>query len=168
MPFHTANPTTFTHEKTLTLDSSISQDHYPGFPKTFSPGGNTSDESGPTVPPNHEHRTLVLCFDGTGMWIFIVIFRTSYLKRILTLGDQFDDDVRPLLFSRSQKTDEGEWRTLEFEYRAFLLNAEEECPETAARLLSGRDISFLDRDLSRRLTTISPLRLGLERIPFLK
>ena len=55
-------------------------------PQTVSPNGGTSasadfqaalDESGPTIPPVHDGRTLVLCFDGT--------------------GDQFDLDVRPFL-----------------------------------------------------------------------
>jgi len=74
MPSHTPNSAMSQHEKTLTIDSSILQDQYPGFLETLSPGGNTSDDSGGplrplerTVPPHHEHRTLILCFDGTGM-----------------------------------------------------------------------------------------------------
>ena len=74
MASHTPNSTTSMNEKTLTLDSSISQDRYPGFPKTVSPIASTLDESGAaaqplgsTIPPNHDHRTLILCFDGTGM-----------------------------------------------------------------------------------------------------
>ncbi|KIM38234.1 hypothetical protein M413DRAFT_30356 [Hebeloma cylindrosporum] len=81
-------------EKTLTLDSTVSQDQYPGFPKALSPGASTSDESEdpprplePTVPPNHDHRTLVLCFDGT--------------------GDQFDEDNSNIVnfFSMLKKDD---------------------------------------------------------------
>lgn len=69
-PAGTPNPKMSMHENTLAVDSSISQDH----PKTLSPGRITSDESGgaprplePTVPPSHDHRTLILCFDGIGM-----------------------------------------------------------------------------------------------------
>ncbi|KJA19221.1 hypothetical protein HYPSUDRAFT_143965 [Hypholoma sublateritium FD-334 SS-4] len=52
-------------------------DHYPGFPKTVSPRAATSDRSSDTIheatiPPHNSHRTVILCFDGT--------------------GDQFDDD----------------------------------------------------------------------------
>lgn len=49
-----------------------SQDPYPGFQKTTSPNAQRSsfDSTSLTsevVPPFHDHRTLVLCFDGTGM-----------------------------------------------------------------------------------------------------
>ena len=78
MPSHSPNSKTMSEfEKTVTIDSSILPGQYSRFPETLSPGGNTSDESGGsprpldrTVPPNHEHRTLILCFDGTGMWAF--------------------------------------------------------------------------------------------------
>ncbi|KAH9486042.1 hypothetical protein JR316_0000106 [Psilocybe cubensis] len=62
-------------EKALSTDSSIS-DQYPGFPKTTSPRAEGDsgfyDKLEPTIPPTHKHRTVILCFDGT--------------------GDQFDDD----------------------------------------------------------------------------
>jgi len=67
-----------TNEKTLSVDSQSSRspilDPYLGFEKVTSPGGDSeaSQFIEPTVPPSHNHRTLVLCFDGT--------------------GDQFDDD----------------------------------------------------------------------------
>ncbi|TFK66192.1 hypothetical protein BDN72DRAFT_871607 [Pluteus cervinus] len=55
-------------------ESGSESDPYPGFPKVGSPqrsefNHHSADE---VIPPSHEHRTLVLCFDGT--------------------GDQFDDD----------------------------------------------------------------------------
>ncbi|KDR86028.1 hypothetical protein GALMADRAFT_399158 [Galerina marginata CBS 339.88] len=67
-------------DNTLSVDSRFTQDQYPGFPKVSSPSGAGSDESSsgsevplePTIPPDHKHRTVILCFDGT--------------------GDQFDDD----------------------------------------------------------------------------
>ncbi|KAJ7053865.1 hypothetical protein C8F01DRAFT_503659 [Mycena amicta] len=61
---------------TLTHGAEDSYDAYSGFPKRSSPppmpvnGRKLNLEE--TIPPENEHRTLVLCFDGT--------------------GDQFDDD----------------------------------------------------------------------------
>jgi hypothetical protein len=56
-------------------------DEYPTFPKRSSPiGVATRRTSGydleKTIPPTNDHRTLVLCFDGT--------------------GNQFDDEVRTI------------------------------------------------------------------------
>ncbi|KAF8873256.1 hypothetical protein CPB84DRAFT_1854095 [Gymnopilus junonius] len=66
-------------EKKLDLVSNPRQDQFPDFPVVSSPTSalsgsstNSSELQEPTIPPNHKHRTLVLCFDGT--------------------GDQFDDD----------------------------------------------------------------------------
>ena len=75
-----------THKRELTVSSidekgdvidsaygaSPAYDSFPGFPKVRSPAADStgysvsSDELEPTVPPDHRHRTLVLCFDGTG------------------------------------------------------------------------------------------------------
>ncbi|KAK0209162.1 hypothetical protein DFS33DRAFT_1308021 [Desarmillaria ectypa] len=45
-------------------------DEYPGFQKVTSPNGDSDSFQGfaleETIPPHHENRTLVLCFDGTG------------------------------------------------------------------------------------------------------
>ncbi|KAF8650269.1 hypothetical protein AX16_005323 [Volvariella volvacea WC 439] len=69
------------HDRNSTSDTvksdyaSPDTDPYPEFPKVTSPStpnGNATQEDSDTVPPTHKHRTLVLCFDGT--------------------GDQFDDD----------------------------------------------------------------------------
>lgn len=72
------NPTlTSIDEKTLTVNSEFDVqtdstiDHYPGFPKTVSPRATTSDRSSDTIheatiPPHNSHRTVILCFDGTG------------------------------------------------------------------------------------------------------
>ncbi|KAF8167168.1 hypothetical protein B0H34DRAFT_791932 [Crassisporium funariophilum] len=88
------------NEKSLTIDSHFtrtpSQDQYPGFPKMASPtspsgdGSSSEYSSEPTIPPNHSHRTLVLCFDGT--------------------GDQFDDDNSNIVnfFSMLKKDDPKE------------------------------------------------------------
>ncbi|KAF9528165.1 hypothetical protein CPB83DRAFT_855015 [Crepidotus variabilis] len=81
-------------EKGLTIDSKFTQspmdDSFPGFPKARSlagAGSTSSDDIEPTVPPSHRHRTLVLCFDGT--------------------GDQFDDDNSNIvnLFAMLKKDD---------------------------------------------------------------
>jgi len=83
-------------EMTSTPDSqSPIDDYYPEFQKVTSPIGESHTSHGlveATVPPGHTHRTLVLCFDGTG-----TISRISALwcssHELLRLGDQFDDDV---------------------------------------------------------------------------
>lgn len=58
------------HEKHLTVSSTATAmgDAYPGFPKVASPGAESESDFGDTdsVPPTHKHRTLILCFDGTG------------------------------------------------------------------------------------------------------
>jgi len=80
------------NKKSLAIDSRISYE-YPGFTKTTSPGGESEAESfddDDIVPPTHEHRTLVLCFDGT--------------------GDQFDEDNSNVVnfFSMLKKDDSKE------------------------------------------------------------
>ena len=64
-----------TNEKAMTINSDC-LDEYPGFPKVASPGIISSREDStsshfedlePTIPPTHKHRTVILCFDGTGM-----------------------------------------------------------------------------------------------------
>ena len=46
--------------------SAVVRDGYPGFMKTTSPSGESESEFEDTIPPTNAHRTLVLCFDGTG------------------------------------------------------------------------------------------------------
>jgi hypothetical protein len=92
----------------VTSDTRPGSDYFSGFPTTLSPrsaSGTTNDSSLPeTVPPHHAHRTLVLCFDGTGALLHdtqMLIFMT-----FLPAGDQFDDDVSvysPLVFDLSIK-----------------------------------------------------------------
>ncbi|KAF9449973.1 hypothetical protein P691DRAFT_811324 [Macrolepiota fuliginosa MF-IS2] len=75
MSTHPSNPSTHGHEKSLTISSTATAtgDLYPGFPMVTSPECESFDLGyTDSVPPTHKHRTLVLCFDGT--------------------GDQFDDD----------------------------------------------------------------------------
>ena len=67
-------------ETDVQTDSVI--DHYPGFPKTVSPRTATSDRSSDTIneatiPPHNNHRTVILCFDGTGTWTFRLITTLS-------------------------------------------------------------------------------------------
>ncbi len=85
MPAHHRHPTlTSIDEKSLIvnpendgrIDSAI--DHYPGFPKTVSPRTTTSDRSSDTIneatiPPHNNHRTVILCFDGTGTRTFMLL-----------------------------------------------------------------------------------------------
>ncbi|PPR06254.1 hypothetical protein CVT24_000926 [Panaeolus cyanescens] len=79
------------HQRSSTLQSTTSVDPYAGFEKTLSPFSDSSsdDTRSPeaTIPPNHSHRTLILCFDGT--------------------GDQFDDDNSNIVnfFSMLKKDD---------------------------------------------------------------
>ncbi|KAF9055647.1 hypothetical protein BJ165DRAFT_1412195 [Panaeolus papilionaceus] len=79
------------HKRSETLQSTTSTDPYANFEKTLSPFSDSSsdDTRAPeaTIPPNHSHRTLVLCFDGT--------------------GDQFDDDNSNIVnfFSMLKKDD---------------------------------------------------------------
>lgn len=64
------------NEKTLSVDTQTSQipvhDPYLVFPKVTSPGGEsqTSRLHEAFLPPSHSNRTLVLCFDGTGLLNF--------------------------------------------------------------------------------------------------
>jgi len=53
-----------------------------------------------SVPPTHKHRTLILCFDGTGKIYSLIrcLKLMSYFS-----GDQFDDDVNFHLFPASIK-----------------------------------------------------------------
>ena len=65
-----------------------------GSPKDLTPrelpdcSTDTSRAAEPFVPPQHSHRSLVLCFDGTGK---NTTHHHTYSDS--TLGDQFDDDV---------------------------------------------------------------------------
>ncbi|KAF8079272.1 hypothetical protein FPV67DRAFT_1691876 [Lyophyllum atratum] len=83
-----------TNKKSLTIDSPTICDEYPGFAKTTSPGGESEadsfDEDDDIIPPTHRHRTLILCFDGT--------------------GDQFDEDNSNIVnfFSMLKKDDSKE------------------------------------------------------------
>ncbi|KAJ7157325.1 hypothetical protein C8R46DRAFT_1225920 [Mycena filopes] len=77
------------------LTQTISVDEYPGFPMRTSPTSpnfpsRRRDELEKTVPPTNDHRTLVLCFDGT--------------------GDQFDDDNSNVVnfFSMLKKDDKSQ------------------------------------------------------------
>lgn len=75
------------------LSQSPSQESYPGPGMPASPNEGSSGDSDseypkdPIVPPSHSHRTMVLCFDGT--------------------GDQFDDDNSNIVnfFSMLKKDD---------------------------------------------------------------
>ncbi|KAJ7045168.1 hypothetical protein C8F04DRAFT_1067942 [Mycena alexandri] len=74
--------------------STIAIDEYPTFPKLSSP--TSASPSGQeyglerTIPPSNDHRTLILCFDGT--------------------GDQFDDDNSNVVnfFSMLKKDDKSQ------------------------------------------------------------
>ena len=54
------------------FNQSPSQESYPGLGMPASPNEESSGDSDsgnakdPTVPERHSHRTVVLCFDGTG------------------------------------------------------------------------------------------------------
>lgn len=70
-------------EKPLVLSPSTqykNPDPYATFPKTASPGRDSSESevytisSKTTVPPRHSRRTVVLCFDGTGMFFQLTFF----------------------------------------------------------------------------------------------
>ena len=62
-------------QKSLTIDSTTAapSDEYPGFFKTTSglKGDTDSDlfYDHDIIPAKHEHRTVVLCFDGTGKFL---------------------------------------------------------------------------------------------------
>ncbi|KAG6919079.1 hypothetical protein DXG01_009332 [Tephrocybe rancida] len=80
------------NKKGLTFKPPSPKDEYPSFTKTTSPGNSDSNESldyhyDDIIPPRHMHRTLVLCFDGT--------------------GDQFDEDNSNIVnfFSLLKKDD---------------------------------------------------------------
>jgi uncharacterized protein (DUF2235 family) len=81
------------NEKKLSIDSrsptTLVNDVYLNRPRVTTPecDSQTSRLIEPTVPPSHDHRTLVLCFDGT--------------------GDQFDDDNSNIVnfFSMLKKDD---------------------------------------------------------------
>ena len=64
----------FVNEKTLCVDTQQSpvDDPYPVFLKVTSPGGESqaSRLHDAFLPPSHSNRTLVLCFDGTGLLSF--------------------------------------------------------------------------------------------------
>ncbi len=88
--------------KPVRVDSS--EDRFPEIPNVGSPGrmandhaSFTDEEEDEVIPPNHAHRTLVLCFDGTGEFCLSVAFELRDYLRLLTgcvtAGDQFDDDV---------------------------------------------------------------------------
>lgn len=65
-------PSAYTNSLTIDSVTAAHSDEYPGFVKTTSPqaykGDTDSDSFGDDdiIPPTHAHRTLVLCFDGTG------------------------------------------------------------------------------------------------------
>jgi len=72
----------------------------------FYPTSPTSDSSevndAESVPPTHKHRTLILCFDGTGKILCCLSAHPLVIVSELTecwspffglSGDQFDDDV---------------------------------------------------------------------------
>ncbi|KAF8899389.1 hypothetical protein BD779DRAFT_1431850 [Infundibulicybe gibba] len=78
----------------IRLNAPLKDDQYPDFTKTTSPRGDTTDSFNldEIIPPPHprRHRTLVLCFDGT--------------------GDQFDDDNSNIVnfFSLLKKDDSSQ------------------------------------------------------------
>ncbi|KAG5638505.1 hypothetical protein H0H81_012310 [Sphagnurus paluster] len=69
------------------MDSPTSDSEYTDFRRTTPPESEASVEHDDTIPPDHEYRTLVLCFDGT--------------------GDQFDEDNSNIVnfFSMLKKDD---------------------------------------------------------------
>jgi hypothetical protein len=93
-------PQPSTHQKTLTIDSATAHsDEYPGFIKTTSPRGLKTDTDSDSfldediIPPNHTHRTLVLCFDGTGGSVSSLHGGLLMIVYLVNKGDQFDEDV---------------------------------------------------------------------------
>lgn len=71
------------HPKSTTFDSNTAthSDEYSGFIKTSSPTALRADTDSDSfyddeiIPPTHTHRTLVLCFDGTGILVSPVYMR---------------------------------------------------------------------------------------------
>ena len=80
------------------LSNIVVENDYPEFPNVSSdPDGSGSGSGTPSplplgvedkyhldeiIPPTHSNRTIILCFDGT--------------------GDQFDEDVRHLIFIQNE------------------------------------------------------------------
>lgn len=102
MSTHRSSSLTNGHEKTLTISSTATAvgDPYPSSPMVTSPGYDSFEfGDADSVPPSHRHRTLVLCFDGTGQSPRFRLQPVALTPRFrYPLGDQFDDDVSlPLL-----------------------------------------------------------------------
>lgn len=71
------------NHKNLTIDSKA-DDQYADFTKTTSPGGGSDtimsfESNDDIIPPTHRHRTLVLCFDGTGIPLLVYAMRRTNL-----------------------------------------------------------------------------------------
>jgi hypothetical protein len=94
------------HKKSLTIESTTAAhcDEYSGFVKTTSPRGLKEDTDSDSffdddiIPPTHAHRTLVLCFDGTGKSLSSL--NTPPMLTVMSKGDQFDEDVGTLIDHR--------------------------------------------------------------------
>ena len=105
---HSRNTTLSSIDEKLAIDSHLTSSpiaentQYPGFRKTTSPSGDdvssTSEYDEPTVPPNHQHRTLILCFDGTGKVCYTM---SNFVTNLKPTGDQFDDDVGAFFYAFS-------------------------------------------------------------------
>ncbi|KAG6871939.1 hypothetical protein C0995_014721 [Termitomyces sp. Mi166 len=66
------------NKRGLTIESSPVDQGYPDYMKTSPSTGSETiagypDGDDDIIPPTHDHRTLVLCFDGTGrtLWLFL-------------------------------------------------------------------------------------------------
>jgi len=105
---HSRNTTLSSIDEKLAIDSHLTSSpiaentQYPGFRNTTSPSGDdvssTSEYDEPTVPPNHQHRTLILCFDGTGKVSYTM---SNFVTNLKPTGDQFDDDVWAFFYALS-------------------------------------------------------------------
>jgi hypothetical protein len=140
---HTRNETLSSiDEKLLIGDSQFTQSpsdvSFPLGPLK-SPSEESADSSDsqytePTIPPNHRRRTLVLCFDGTGMghvflnpatpfWLYPLVQAISLTMML---------DISFLTYSTVDSIS-----LLEFQHCQLFLDVEEGRSETAACLLSG-------------------------------
>ena len=65
---------------TVDIAQVVEADLFPGVPKVATPKGDTFEFGlEDVVPPTHDHRTLVLCFDGTG--------EKAYVIRVVSLAE---------------------------------------------------------------------------------
>jgi hypothetical protein len=142
---HTRNETLSSSDEKLLIGASqftrspsdVSFPHGPlKSPSRESADSSDSQYTEPTIPPNHRHRTLVLCFDGTGNGSCSFESSHTFLTISPCPGDQFDDDVGHF-FYRNPQYEIDSISLLELEHCQLFLDVEEGRPETAACLLSG-------------------------------